>query len=872
MLSAIAAALPLSARAAASGKCGNNLTWSFNSANHTLTISGSGAMYDYSDYGMSPWSGYNDDIAYINIGSSVTTIGDYAFSMIRNNLTYVTIPNSVTRIGDGAFSLCEALTHIQIPYNVTEIGIGAFHACTNMDSVTFGGDSVKSIGMNAFLYCNSLTDVYFDEGFNLYNIELENKYSNPFCLADNAYVWSNGAYKPITSVSVPSNVKKIGDYTFFNCTFLTSVTIPGGVTSFGDYAISCCEGLTSLTIPSSVTSLGDYAVSYCTNLKSLMIPSSVTSIGNGAFAGCDGLTSIAIPKTVTKIGDYTFGSCESLKSVTIPNSVKSIGNEAFYNCASLTNITIPDSVTSMGDYIFSRCPKLTDVILSDNITAVGDYTFNECSSLTNVTIPNGVTNIGNYAFNECSSLTSVTIPNRVTSIGAYAFNGCTSLSGVTIPDSVTSVGDLAFSGLTSLTELTVGSGVTNIGKSVFKDCTNLTKINWNAKNEPGISSSSYIFYNAGRSGNGIEVVFGDGVTSVPQNLFSTSAATYAPNITSIRFFADVESIGNNAFRFPVYLKSVFVDENNRNYSSAGGVLFNKNKTELILYPAKSAVTDYSIPDGVTSIGNNAFYYCDGLKSVAIPNSVITIGDSAFYYCSSLTSVTVPYGVTAIGNNAFYHCDSLKSLTLPNSIKSIGNSVISFCSDLTDVYYLGTKEEWDKIDMSSSADMAFTRYIRYISKINIRYKTKSGTDTWRTDELIPGTSSAAITTEIPYRTGHAFLGWSTYVSAAEAKYKPGDTIPVGMEDITLYAVWKKVSYTSTTSISGIFMVTPSGVPNGSSIILACYKDGELVHIGKFEYDGGASVPFYVNTEYDKINVFVWDKDVMSPVTETENVSL
>ena len=264
------------------------------------------------------------------------------------------------------------------------------------------------------------------------------------------------------------------------------------------------------------------------------------------------------------------------------------------------------------------------------------------SSVKTVVIPDSVTSIGRWAFGYCESLTSVTIPDSVTSIGSCAFYDCTGLTSITIPDSVTSIGNGAFYNCTGLTSVTIPDSVTSIGDEAFNNCTRLT--------------------------------------------------------------------------------SITVKEGNPKYSSDEyGVLFNKDKTLLIQYPIGNKRTSYTIPDSVTSIGDWAFAQCTGLTSVTIGNSVTSIGEAAFWLCTSLTSVTIgnsvtsigssafsmcvsltsvtiPDSVTSIGNGAFYFCTSLTRVTIPDSVTSIGDNAFISCTSLTDVYYTGSKEDWNKISI------------------------------------------------------------------------------------------------------------------------------------------------------------------------------
>ena len=359
-------------------------------------------------------------------------------------------------------------------------------------------------------------------------------------------------------------------------------------------------------------------------------------------------TSVSIPTliqyngkqyTVTSIGYRAFADCSSLTSVTIGNSVTSIGEYAFYYCSSLTSITIPNSVTSIGDDAFYGCSSLTKTNYTGDIASWCDIKFGSGDAnpiyhshnfyindqeIKDLVIPNTVNSIHDYAFNGCSSLTSITIPNSVTSIGDWAFRDCSSLTSVTIGNSVTSIGYSAFYGCSSLTSVTIGNGVTSIGDWAFGDCSSLTS-----------------------------VTIGNSVTR----------------------------IGYEAFMGCSSLASIVVDSRNSTYDSRENCnAIIKTATNTLIAGCKNT----TIPNSVTSIGNEAFRDCSSLTSITIPNSVTSIGDQAFYNCSSLTSVTIGNSVTSIGESAFYNCSSLTSVTIPNSVTSIGDWAFRDCSSLTSV--------------------------------------------------------------------------------------------------------------------------------------------------------------------------------------------
>ena len=386
-----------------------------------------------------------------------------------------------------------------------------------------------------------------------------------------------------------------------------------GLTEIGERTFEGCENLRKISIPNSVTSIEYRTFANCSSLESISIPNTVTSIGQGTFSCCSSLKSISIPDSVTSIGESAFACCSSLESISIPNSVTSIGESAFACCSSLESISIPNSVTSIGEDAFIYCTSLKSISIPNSITSIEYRAFGECSSLESIYIPNSVTSIGTYAFAYCSSLESISIPDSVTSIGESAFAYCSSLESISIPNSVTSIESNAFNGCSSLKSISIPNSVTSIGYSAFGNCTSLKSI------------------------------------SIPDS---------------------VTSIGESAFAGCSSLEDINISESHPSYRCIDGVLYHyaSDKLELVVFPEtkQSSLTTFAIPNGVTSIGEDAFSRCSNLKSISIPNSVTSIGKYAFADCSSLESISIPDSVTSIDYYAFEGCYSLKSVIFGNT--------------------------------------------------------------------------------------------------------------------------------------------------------------------------------------------------------------
>ena len=357
------------------GSCGTNVTYSLDTETGELTISGTGAMYDYAykDYDEVPWYSEKSYIHEVVIKEGVTTIGNYAFYNI-SYLSSVTIPNSVTSIGKSAFSICTSLSFVSIPNSVTSIGESAFYACTSLSSITIG-NSVTSIGDFAFGDCIALTAVHYTGDMAGWcGITFDGYESNPLQYAHNLYIDNT----LVSELVIPESITEIKDNTFRGSS-VTQVTIPNSVTSIGSYAFVGCSGLTSITIPNSVTSIGDYAFSGCLEMTELRIEDSTDQLtfGLSVFGNCP-LSTVYLGRNFTYTSDSPFDGKYSIHQLTIGNSVTSIGDYAFYKCSGLSFISIPNSVTSIGSYAFAGCSGLTELLIPGSVTSIGNNIITKC--------------------------------------------------------------------------------------------------------------------------------------------------------------------------------------------------------------------------------------------------------------------------------------------------------------------------------------------------------------------------------------------------------------------------------------------------------------------------------------------------------------
>lgn len=188
----------------------------------------------------------------------------------------------------------------------------------------------------------------------------------------------------IKNIIIDPGVTSIGDYAFYEYSFISSVTISNTISIIGDYVFYSCSGLNQVALPNSVATIGNYAFTYCTNLNNVIIPSNVKTIKNGAFSFCKSFTDITIPNSVTSLGADVFSGCEKLKNVSFLNKIEKISSMFFCNCKSLTNIIIPDSVTEIGTRAFLWCSNLTSITIGENVSTIDGFAFDGCYALKDV--------------------------------------------------------------------------------------------------------------------------------------------------------------------------------------------------------------------------------------------------------------------------------------------------------------------------------------------------------------------------------------------------------------------------------------------------------------------------------------------------------
>lgn len=634
------------------GQCGANAFWKLDKTG-TLTIYGSGAMYDYPtseddswwmDWAL-PWKYYYEAISRIVVAEGITHIGAYAFCY-TDNATALSLPDSLTSIGQDAF--CGfAGTEIVVPDKVASIGDFAFNGCDNLQTITLPA-GLQSIGF-CFIECDTLETINFKGTMEQWLVcgggestfpvtakvtcakggtlreggkcgdnltwtldssgkltisgtgDMEN-YASETSHGTDPAPWAY-ASSMIRSVEIGSGVTRIGSYAFEN-TNITSLTIPGSVTAIGDYGVNGNRYLAELTLQPGLKSIGKEAFSYSKRLATVTIPNGVTTIGEEAFAHCW----TPLPKSDSFTG---------LTTVTIPGSVTSIGKDAFADNQLLANVNF-GGTQEQWNAIGGKDSGVPDTAKLNCATAVAS---GKCGTGVKWSLAsNGVLTITgtgkgimkDYAegsrkpWESKGDVKQIIICEGVTHIGDHAFANSPA-TRVSLPESLTSIGTRAFAGA-AITAMTIPGSVTTIGVEVFWGCSELTSL-----------------------------TIRDGVTSI---------------------------------------ESAF--------GKCTGL------TELVL------------PDSVTSIGTQAFYRCTGLRTVTLSKNLTSIGYMAFSGCSGLTDLVFPDSLKEIDQEAFRYCSGLNSISLGTGLTTIGRMAFDGC-DPTAVDYRGTQKEWNSIAIGNKND-------------------------------------------------------------------------------------------------------------------------------------------------------------------------
>ena len=484
-----------------------------------------------------------------------------------------------------------------------------------------------------------------DENGTLYIVGRGSITSNPWAINSSV----------IEAVDISEGITYIGDYTFSNLSLLRSVKIPASVITIDYNAFSYCYNLTEVIFAegSQLETIASYVFQRCQSLVDITIPAGVKSIDYGAFSDCSNLAEVIFAEgsQLETIASYVFQDCQSLVDITIPAGVKSIGNGAFSYCSNLAEVNFAQDsqLSSIYDSAFYYCQSLTEITIPANVSYLGGSVFYGCSSLECITVEEGnryfssqdgvlyntdKTTLILYPCNKTAE--SFEVPASVTVISENAFYSCNNIITLTFAEGsqLDVIEEYAFNNCQYLESVVLPASLTTIDDNVFNYCYNLKTVIF--ADESQLESIGYhAFYQCD----------------------SLKEITIPSNVHAIF----------EAFTSCAALEEINVETDNEYYSSLDGVLYNKDKSMLILYPANKADSSFEVPASVSVIGDGAFYSCENIEIItfAAESQLNTIEDSAFAYCNKLKEIVIPEKVSNINSYAFYDCNNLEKIVVLN---------------------------------------------------------------------------------------------------------------------------------------------------------------------------------------------------------------
>ncbi len=646
----------------------------------------------------------------INIPDSVKIIKAYAFSNC-DSLTIVKLPSELEIIDESLFTDCINLEEVYIGEKVKSIDDLAFKGCNNLKSIIVHEN-------NQYFYATESCLVDRNEqklvvGFNVPdgNVDIPEGIK---VIANSAFYGRTSIKRVTLSESVETieysafaecknleyvylnkNLKNLVGFTFNNCINLKEVVMPTSLENVGQYIFWRCESLEEITLPKNISTIPYGMFSQCKNLKTVELQSVITNIGTDAFFNCNNLTSFDL-SNVLIIGNDAFSWCRSLTEIDL-GSVTQIGDRAFFACKGLTNVYIPKTVKTIGSNSFGDLinavlycgvskPKSTwatdfcngtyCVYDSNEIISLGDFTFevinNNELSLTRyigkeekVVIPseiNGmkVTSIGEKAF-YLSKIKEVIFPDTLVTINRHAFASCHNLRKVEMPSTLKSIKEYAFFYCENLIEVKFNEGLKEIENNAFAKC-NLSQA----------IIPSTLTYAGGRvfseNTNFMELV---NLSKVSNSSFGAGQINY---FNSLDYTSGVFTI-NNEFVF----------------------CFDFRNEKIIFIKYTGNDTFVELPSDVSFEYGGKIY------------TTYVINDHAFAYQERIVKIILPEGVTEIGERAFFACFNLTSLYIPSSVTKIGSSVVSNDEHLFEIYNLS------QVSASDISKSGLTFYAKEVHK-------------------------------------------------------------------------------------------------------------------------------------------------------------
>lgn len=692
------------------GEAGN-VDWTLDSTG-LLTLTAKkdtdGSTGNYKNAAASPLNAVFAKINKIVVNEGVTYLGDYLFRGCA--VESVSFPSTLTGIGNSCFRDCKSLKSIVLPNALTKLDSYAFMNCIALESAVINGNLSK-IEDRVFSGCSSLKTVTIPSSVTAitYNPTKEGgSFSKCTSLTGVNYGGTIEAWEKLLESDTDSSLKQAS--IFVSCSDgnyvygLGKVNYIVGTSGTINWKFDPDTGVLTLTAQPGTDGVGGTYKNanetpfwpYKDQIKSIVVEEGVTVLTYRMFREI-GMESITLPETLVSIESDCFRQCANLKEVTLPKSLKNLARTAFFKCTSLTKVVLNGSYTVIEDKTFSGCKALNEIVWNAPIASINNQAFNACAGIRTIhyngTISQWITMVNTKGITGGEPGTAEDVMMtpadgasslRKDYITVHCTNGKYVDGRIYIADDlyytitegtmvIVGTGEIAgyetgkapwASSASTITKVILSEGVTAIGKNAFADCKNLTSVCY-----AGTDAQWEALKAVSAEGN--------------DNLFG---AEYS--------YAYAGYIGEN-------VKWNFDPETGKLTISGTGAMYDyTSRKGLPYFHLLSDVKSVVVEEGVTTIGNYAFQYMTSLTSVTLPKSLRIVGTFAFGYCEKLTEITIPEGVVYIGSKTFSSC-KITTLNLPSTLKYIDMKSFDSCT-VTDVYYNGTKDAWNLIEISSQA--------------------------------------------------------------------------------------------------------------------------------------------------------------------------
>lgn len=645
----------------------------------------------------------------VNLPKNLTSIGAYAFDGTDIDQMPIVLPKTLTYVGYGA--LQNANIEEFCPTNAVQICAYAFSHSTIKRLILPEG--TQKLEYNAFSFCASLEEVVL-----------------PTTLTKIDYSTFEGC-TGLKSIRIPEGVLSLESTAFQGCTALEEVSLPSTLTIIESNAFTGCSSLREITIPAKIQKVGFQAFKECISLKKVVFGGESVWLGAFMLEGAKALETLVLPHKLKEIPSGFCNGAISLQTLTIPVTVTSIDNHAFFNCTSLEEVDFSDASVNLKSSCFKDCTRLTRVKGAsslpefDKTVFAGTPLFTEengmCIAMgrlvsvdstllpTRLTVPSTVIYINSEVFRGCKLLEEVMLPEGLTYIGEFAFADCLRLLRFTFPNSLETLPNGLLQGVNGLEQIVLGSGVQSIHESAFpasdhwytvvypgsmEQWRSVTGYDCVALSKRAIHCTDGIIQGVAYTGqfsnvkvtvttDGVMTFSGKGIAGVYSdfNFESKDKITkivfeegveYADGGTHSALFCKISNLKEVVF--PSTYTGIRPDDFKGTpwyenfHADASNVLCVGSKLLLV---SQTAVGDFTMPQGVTSIADYAFSGCKELTAIHLPEGLLKIGKNAFSNCEKLVGIQIPNSVSFIGNDAFQKCNAITELIIPSGVKRIG---------------------------------------------------------------------------------------------------------------------------------------------------------------------------------------------------------